>query len=171
MTARGDTPAEALSVRAMQIHDCYIVLETGDGMTVIDQHALHERILYEQFRQRVLSGAVESQRLLMPVPVELSAKDATALVEQSELLGKLGFGVEEFGKDTVILTRHPVMLRRHDLTQLVRDLAERLDAAGQGPSRRDLLDDLLNMMDCPHGRPTALKLSRAELDRQFGRLG
>lgn len=191
------------SSRALQIHDCYIVVETGEGMTVIDQHALHERILYEQFRLRVLAGSVESQRLLMPIPVELPAKDAALLVEQAELLGRLGFGVEEFGKDTILLTRHPVLLRKHDLAQLVRDLAESLEGSGSsGPTRRDLLDELLHMMackaavkagqrltpeeieallqqqhlvddahHCPHGRPTALKLSRAELDRQFGRLG
>lgn len=189
--------------RALQIHDCYIVLETADGMTVIDQHALHERILYEQFRARVLAGAVESQRLLMPVPLELSAKEVSLLLEHAELLGQLGFGVEEFGKDTVLLTKHPVLLRKVELPELVRDLAERLDSGGEAnPTRRDLLDELLHMMSCkaavkagqrlsveeidallqqrhliddahhcPHGRPTALTLSRTELDRQFGRLG
>jgi DNA mismatch repair protein MutL len=189
-------------VRAMQIHDCYIVVETDEGLTVIDQHALHERILYEQFRARVLANVVEAQRLLMPVPVEVPAKHAALLIEQAPLLERLGVGLEEFGKDTVLLTKHPVLLRRYDLTQLVHDLAEGLDGGGNGPSRRDLLDELLHMMSCkaavkagqrlsteeieallvqrhlvddahhcPHGRPTALKLSRAELDRQFGRLG
>uniref|UniRef100_A0A7C2P1K8 DNA mismatch repair protein MutL n=1 Tax=Schlesneria paludicola TaxID=360056 RepID=A0A7C2P1K8_9PLAN len=189
--------------RALQIHDCYIVLETSEGMTVIDQHALHERILYEQFRARVLAGAVESQRLLMPVPIELAAKESALLLEHAELLNQLGFGVEEFGKDTVLLTKHPVLLRRVELPELVRDLAERLESNGTAsPTRRDLLDELLHMMSCkaavkagqrlspeeidallqqrhliddahhcPHGRPTALTLSRAELDRQFGRLG
>lgn len=192
-----------LATRALQIHDCYLVVETDDGLTVIDQHALHERILYEQFRERVLNGAVEAQRLLMPVPVELSSKDAALLVEQAETLNRLGVGIEEFGKDTVLLTKHPVLLRKQDLAQLVRDLAESLDGHAQsGPTRRDLLDELLHLMSCkaavkagqrlsveeidallqqrhlvddahhcPHGRPTALKLSRAELDRQFGRLG
>lgn len=190
----------AHSARAMQIHDCYIVVETDEGLTVIDQHALHERILYEQFRERVLSGIVEAQRLLMPIPVELSAKEAALVVEQGELLNQLGIGIEEFGKDTVLLTKHPVLLRQHDLVALVRDVAEKLE--GPSPNRRDLLDELLHMMSCkaavkagqrltteeidalltqrhlvddahhcPHGRPTALKLSRAELDRQFGRLG
>jgi len=189
--------------RALQIHDCYIVLETSEGMTVIDQHALHERILYEQFRSRVLAGAVEAQRLLMPVPIELPAKETALLLEHAELLNQLGFGVEEFGKDTVLLTKHPVLLRRIELPDLVRDLAEKLESNGStSPTRRDLLDELLHMMSCkaavkagqrlspeeidallqqrhliddahhcPHGRPTALTLSRTELDRQFGRLG
>jgi DNA mismatch repair protein MutL len=194
-------PLTERETRALQIHDCYLVVETEQGMTVIDQHALHERILYEQLRQRVLHGVVEAQRLLMPVPVELTAKEVSVLIEQAELLNRLGFGVEEFGKDTVLLTKHPVLLGRLEFPQLVRDLAEKLENS-PGVDRRDLLDALLHMMSCkaavkagqrltpdeieallqqrhlvddahhcPHGRPTALTLSRAELDRQFGRLG
>lgn len=201
-TAPAPVVPPALTTRALQVHDCYIVIESAEGLTVIDQHALHERVLYEQFRARVLNNAVESQRLLMPVPVDVSAKEAALLVEHTELLDKLGFGVEEFGKDTVLVNRHPVMLRRLDLATLVHDLAERLDNGSASPTRRDLLDELLHMMackaavkagqrltpeeidslleqrhlcddahHCPHGRPTALTLSRAELDRQFGRLG
>lgn len=195
--AHGDPPPS----RAMQVHDCYLVVETDEGLTVIDQHALHERILYEQFRRRVLEGAVESQKLLVPEPVELSAKEAAALVEHRPLLTQLGLGIEEFGGGTVLVTAYPPMLARADRAQLVRDVAEKLESPGK-VSRRDLLDELLHMMackgaikagqrltpeemasllaqrhlvddahHCPHGRPTALVLSRMELDRQFGRLG
>ncbi|MEX0717178.1 MAG: DNA mismatch repair endonuclease MutL [Planctomycetaceae bacterium] len=187
--------------RAMQVHDCYLVVETGDGLTVIDQHALHERILYEHLRRRVLEGAVESQRLLVPETVELGTREAAALAEHRDLLAQLGLSVEEFGGGTVLLTAYPPMLARADRAQLVRDVAEKLDSPAQ-PTRRDLLDELLHMMSCkgaiksgqklspeemssllaqrhlvndahhcPHGRPTALVLSRNELDRQFGRLG
>jgi DNA mismatch repair protein MutL len=188
-------------VRALQIHDCYLVVETDAGLTVIDQHALHERILYEQLRRRVLAGAVESQQLLMPVPMTFTPREAATLIESAPLLERLGFGVEEFGKDTVLVTRHPVLPGRLELEPLVRDLAEKLESRPV-VDRRDLLDELLHMMackaavkagqrlsaeeieallqqrhlvddahHCPHGRPTALTLSRAELDRQFGRLG
>lgn len=195
-------PLSAEAVRALQVHDCYIVVETATGLVVIDQHALHERILYEQFRSRVLNGVVEAQRLLMPIPVEVSANEAALLIEHAELLLRMGFGIEEFGKDTVLVTKHPALLRRLDLPTLVHDLAERLDGTAATPTRRDLLDELLHMMSCkaavkagqrlsaeeieallaqrhlcddahhcPHGRPTALTLSREELDRQFGRMG
>ena len=194
------------SFRAMQIHDCYLVVETPEGITVIDQHALHERIMYEYLRERVLAGAVESQRLLVPQPVEVTAKEASLLLEQTESLNKVGLGVEDFGNGTLLVSRYPAMLRRVDLQELVRDLIETLDGAGtngvQTSARRDILDELLHMMSCkaavkagqrlsqeeidsllvqrhlihdahhcPHGRPTALSLSRMELDRQFGRLG
>jgi DNA mismatch repair protein MutL len=192
--------------RAIQIHDCYLVVETPDGMTVIDQHALHERIVYEHLRNRVLSGVVESQRLLVPQPIELTAAESALLLEQSETLGRAGLGIEEFGAGTVLVTRYPSMLKKVDLNELVRDLLLKLDGGGaagvQTSARRDILDELLHMMSCkaavkagqrlsqeeidsllqqrhlvddahhcPHGRPTALSLSRMELDRQFGRLG
>lgn len=189
-------------VRAMQIHDAYLVVETEQGLTVVDQHALHERILYEQFRNRVLSGTVESQRLLVPQPVELSAAEAAILKDHAELLSRFGLKVEEFGGNTMVVAAYPVMLRRTEPARLVKDVADQLTETGADPSRRDLLDSLLHMMackaaikagqrltpeeiesllaqrhliddahHCPHGRPTALVLSREELDRQFGRLG
>jgi DNA mismatch repair protein MutL len=192
--------------RAMQIHDCYLVVETPEGMTVIDQHALHERIVYEHLRGRVLAGAVESQRLLVPQPIELTGTEAAMLLEQAEAFNRAGLGLEDFGNGTVLVTRYPAMLRRVDLNELLRDLLAKLDGGGaagvQSSARRDILDELLHMMSCkaavkagqrlsqeeiesllqqrhlvddahhcPHGRPTALSLSRMELDRQFGRLG
>jgi DNA mismatch repair protein MutL len=191
-----------LDVRAMQIHDSYLVVETDEGLTVVDQHALHERILYEQLRNRVLAGTVESQRLLVPQPVELSTGEAGLLSEQSGVLAQFGLGLEEFGTNTVLVTAYPVMLSRMNPAQIVRDVAEKIAESGRDPSRRDLLDTLLHMLSCkaavkagqrlspeeiesllaqrhliddahhcPHGRPTALVLSRSELDRQFGRLG
>lgn len=196
----GGTPTPA--GRAIQIHDAYLVVETNDGMTVIDQHALHERIMYEYLRERVLAGSVESQRMLIPEPVELSAGEAGLVVEQRDTLAQLGLSVEEFGGNTVLVSSVPVMLSKANIVQLVRDIAERLVTPGQNVTRRDLLDELLHMMSCkaaikagqrltpeeidsllaqrhliqdahhcPHGRPTALTLSRMELDRQFGRLG
>jgi DNA mismatch repair protein MutL len=188
--------------RAMQIHDCYLVLESDTGLTVIDQHALHERILYEQLRRRVLDGAIESQKLLLPVTVELTARELAALTAHRDVLEQLGFSIDEFGQGTALVTRHPVLLGRTHLPELVKELAERLDSGERAPTRRDILDDLLHLMSCkaavkagqrlsaeeidsllqqrhlvddahhcPHGRPTALTLTRAELDRQFGRLG
>jgi DNA mismatch repair protein MutL len=186
----------------MQVHDSYLVVETDEGLTVIDQHALHERIMYEHLRTRVLSGSVEAQRLLIPEPVELPAAEAALVNEHAELLGQLGLKVEDFGGNTILVTAYPVMLGRMDPAEMLRDVADRLASAGSNPSRRDLIDGILHMMSCkaaikagqrltpyeiesllvqrhliddahhcPHGRPTALVLSRAELDRQFGRMG
>ncbi len=113
-------------------------------MEVIDQHALHERILYEQLRAKVLGGAVETQRLLVPEPVDLSPAEAAAALENRELLAKLGVEIEPFGGDTVLVSAYPAMLANLPPAEVLRDLVERLIAGGKTPERRDLLDDLLH---------------------------
>ncbi len=197
-----DKSPHVSELRAMQIHDCYLVVETDDGVTLIDQHALHERILYEYLRKRVLEGAVESQRMLVPETVELSSEEVGLLMDNAETLATLGIGIEDFGGNTVLVNSYPAILSNTAPGKLVRDLAEQLTGTEKTPSRRDILDSLLHMMSCkaaikagqrltreeidslleqrhliddahhcPHGRPTALVLSRSDLDRQFGRLG
>ncbi|MBX3439076.1 MAG: DNA mismatch repair protein MutL, partial [Planctomycetaceae bacterium] len=194
--------SEAAELRAMQVHDCYLVVATGSGLTVIDQHALHERILYERLRIRVLAGDVEVQRLLVPVTVDVSARDAALLEEHDGLLKEIGLFIEPFGGTTVALSGLPTLMRRAAPEELVRAVIDLLDQHGSNVSRRDVLDSLLHMMSCkaaiksgqrlsaeeinallaqrhlvsdahhcPHGRPTALTLTREALDRQFGRLG
>lgn len=188
-------------LKALQVHDCYLVVETEEGLTVIDQHALHERILYEQLKQRLLHGPIEAQPLLMPIPMTFSAREITILLEHRELLAQAGLQVEEFGRDTLLLTQHPILSGSPDWEAVLRDLADQLEQVRE-ISREKLLDRVLQTMacrgaikagqhlsdeemrtllaqrhlihhphHCPHGRPTALTLTRAELDRQFGRLG
>jgi DNA mismatch repair protein MutL len=187
-------------MRALQVHDSYLVAETSDGMMVIDQHALHERILYEELRQRVAKGGVESQRLLAPEPVDLTAAEAAAVLEQAEVLARLGLEVEPFGGDTLAIRSAPAMLAGLPPEFLLRDLADHLRTNPLPPTRDALLADLLHMVackaavkagqrlspdevaallerrhlvadahHCPHGRPTALIFTKAELERQFGR--
>jgi DNA mismatch repair protein MutL len=197
-----EAPRMPGDVRAMQIHDSYLIVETDEGLTVVDQHALHERVLYEQFRARVLAGTVEAQRLLVPLPVELTAAESALIQEHVEVLKQFGLELGEFGAGTVLVTAYPVLLSRTDPARIVRAIAEQITESGRDPARRDMLDQLLHMMackgaikagqrlsaeeidsllsqrhliddahHCPHGRPTALVLSRQELDRQFGRMG
>lgn len=188
-------------LQALQVDDCYIVFSTDQGLTVIDQHALHERVLYERFRHRILEGRVEVQKLLVPVTIEMEDKQLALLLDHQELLQELGFGVEEFGRGTIAVLSHPVFLGKNIIEEVIRDFAEKFDNSSN-ITRRELLDETLHMMackaaikagqkltpeeilsllaqrenvedahHCPHGRPTALILSREELDRQFGRLG
>ncbi len=150
--------------RAMQIRDTYIVIETDEGLTLIDQHALHERIMYEYLRPRVLNNAVESQRMLVPETVELTPKETALLLEYADVLAQLGLGVQEFGRQTVLVDRYPVMLKKANLPQLVRDLAEQLDQPEKQPDRRDLLDSLLHMMSCKAAIKAGQRLSPEEID-------
>jgi len=134
--------------RAMQVHNRYIVAESDDGVMLIDQHALHERILYEQLRARVLAGVVESQSLLVPEPVDLSPAEAAAALEHRELLGRLGVKIEPFGGDTVLVAGYPAMLANLDPADVLHGVLEQLLSGGKLPDRRDLLDDLLHTVAC-----------------------
>jgi len=133
---------------ALQVCDRYLVTEEEGSVIIIDQHALHERVLYEQLRQRVLSGKLETQRLLLPVPVDLAAEEAAAVLDHQELLKQLGLEVSGFGGATVLLGSHPAMLARCEPESLLREVASALMAGGKLPERRDLLDALLHQMSC-----------------------
>ncbi|HEV3342365.1 MAG TPA: DNA mismatch repair endonuclease MutL, partial [Pirellulales bacterium] len=132
---------------AMQVHNRYLVVETDDGVAVIDQHALHERILYEQFRERALAGALDAQQLLVPEPVNLGAAEAAAVLEYRDLLATLGLTVEGFGGGTVLISSYPAMLGGGP-EEILRSIVDLLTSGGRLPDRRDLLDELLHMMSC-----------------------
>jgi DNA mismatch repair protein MutL len=133
---------------AIQIHNSYLVAETDSGLVVIDQHALHERILYEQIRTKVLAGAVEVQKLLVPEPVDLNAEEAALLLNHTETLAKLGITIEAFGGGTVLVSGYPAMLANFQPAEVLREIAHQLANEGKTPERRDLLDELLHMVSC-----------------------
>ena len=150
--------------RAMQVHDCYLVVESNEGLTVIDQHALHERIMYEHLRERVLAGSVESQRLLLPEAIELSPPEAAVLLEHAAILGQIGLEISDFGGHTVLLSRYPLMLRKLNLSELVKDIAQQLCDSGLVPTRRDILDELLHMMSCKAAIKAGQRLTAEEIE-------
>jgi DNA mismatch repair protein MutL len=136
------------SFKAIQLYDTYLVLETPEGMLVIDQHALHERILFEQLRQRVRSGPLESQRLLIPEPVQLTADQAARTLEERDALHELGLGVEDFGGGTVLLTSYPAILGRRSPQAILKAIVDHLVSKERLPTRDALLNDLLSLMAC-----------------------
>jgi len=163
-----DKPAPAVGdqsgERAMQIMDCYLVVEAEQGMMIIDQHALHERIMYEYLRPRVLNGSVESQRMLIPETIDLTAREASLVVEHAEVLGQIGIGVEEFGTNTVLVNKWPVMMKKARPSEMIRDIAEQLEAQEKKPTRRDVLDELLHMMSCKAAIKSGQRLKPEEID-------
>jgi DNA mismatch repair protein MutL len=154
----GDWP-----VRALQVHNRYLVAESEEGVMVIDQHALHERILYERLRARVAAGAIESQSLLVPQPVDLAPAEAAAAVEHRELLAELGMQIEPFGGETILVTTYPAMLANLDPVEVLRGLIEPLMSAGKAPDRRDLLDGLLHTIACKAAIKAGDRLSPEEI--------
>ena len=148
---------------ALQIHDRYLITESPEGVVVIDQHALHERILYENLREKVLAGSLESQALLVPEPVDLNPSEAAAVLENRDTLAKLGMTVSPFGGDTVLVSSYPAMLANTPPAETLRDLAERLLAGGKQPEPRDLVDELLHMISCKAAIKAGDRLSTDEI--------
>jgi len=135
-------------IKAIQLYDAYLVLETPEGMLVIDQHALHERVLFEQLKRRVREGTLETQQLLVPEPVELTAEQAARALEQRGALAELGLGVEDFGGGTVLLTSYPAILGKRSPVEAFKGVVEFLSAKDRLPTREQLFNDLLSLMAC-----------------------
>jgi len=195
-----DVPVATLTggEMAVQMHDRYIVVESPEGIEVIDQHALHERVLYERLRAAVAAGTVEVQRLLVPETVDLSPAELELVGEHADALARAGVRIEPFGGATVIVSAKPALAGNVPAATLVREVLGRL--AASATSAGMLVDEILHGLackaaikagdplsqaevdalvrdrrrvqdshHCPHGRPTSLTLSRQELDRQFRR--
>jgi len=185
---------------AIQLHNMYLVVESEDGLLIIDQHALHERILYERLRSQIVSGPLESQRLLLPETLQVSATDLALLETHHELLDQLGIEVSPFGTDTLAVQAFPVVLNNVNVPSFMRDLIDRLEQQGEAEHPESVIHGVLDMMackaaikagdplapeeiealirqkdlvekssNCPHGRPTTLRLTKSDLQRQFKR--
>ncbi|MDP3774597.1 MAG: DNA mismatch repair endonuclease MutL [Gemmatimonadales bacterium] len=197
----GAPPARAaVGLRIVaQIHQAYVLVESAQGLLIVDQHSAHERILYERTMGALESGAAASQKLLFPLTIEFQPAELDAIDAHRELLERLGFELEPFGGRAVAVQAAPAPHPRFDaercLREVVADLAgnrfgglanrlERFAAtfacraaikAGQ-PLTREEMDELVRRLfssELPahdvHGRPTIVQLPLAELERRFGR--
>ncbi len=142
----------------------YVVLESDRGLVLMDQHAAHERILFEQMLERVESGNVPSQRLLLPETVELSPRDATFLRQQMGTLNRLGVGLSEFGDRTFLLDAVPPMVKLSGARQFVIELVDELKAAGQSINSQRLGEDTVAKTVCRHAVKANDPLSGPELE-------
>src|SRR5205823_3781844 len=135
-------------INAMQVHNTYLIVETTDGMLVIDQHALHERVLFEEIKERIRQGTLDVQPMLIPEPVELAAEQAALLLEHRQELSELGLGVEDFGGNTIIVTRYPALLGRRPPAQILKRVVDHLMSKERLPTKEQLLSDLMSLMAC-----------------------
>jgi len=152
------------STNAMQVHNRYLVTANEVGIVIIDQHALHERVIYEQLREKVLQKEVEKQRLLVPEPVQLSPTEASVVLQSKELLSDLGIDVDDFGGDTVLVSSYPAMLANFDPAELIRQFAEQLSSGTKVPDSRDLLDKILHMISCKAAIKAGDRLAPKEIE-------
>lgn len=139
----GSTPAVGF-----QIHNRYLVTQDEAGMVIIDQHALHERILFEQIKTKVLSRSLDRQRMLVPATVQLTSAEAAAAIDSKEMLAEIGFEIESFGGDTIVLSAYPSILAHRAPEEMLRQVLESLMTGGKKVNAQDVLDDLMNMMAC-----------------------
>ena len=159
----GPVPAGS-GERAVQMHNRYIVVESGDGIEVIDQHALHERVLYERLKASVADGNLEVQPLLIPERIELGAAELELVTEHAECLERAGMRIEPFGGSTVIVTTKPVLAGRTPAAEIVREVLDRLSSGAAGGSAALLVDEVLHGLACRAAIKAGEMLSRAEVD-------
>jgi DNA mismatch repair protein MutL len=137
------------AVRA-QVHENYIVAQTRDGLVIVDQHAAHERLVYEKLKAALLNGGVATQGLLIPAIVTLDADDAELLQSRADELAELGLVLEGFGEGAVAVRETPALLGDTDIDGLVKDLAAELRADGTARALKDRLEAIASRMAC-HG--------------------
>ncbi len=145
-------PAESypLGAARAQLHGTYVVAETADGLVIVDQHAAHERLVYERMKAALADNGVARQGLLLPEVVELDEASASRLAARAGELAELGLALEPFGEGAVVVRETPALLGAVDVHALVRDLADELAELGEALALKERLEAVCSTMAC-HG--------------------
>jgi DNA mismatch repair protein MutL len=182
------------------LNKLYVLMENADGLVLVDQHAAHERILFEELRRRMEEQGVPSQKLLITQTFELPPRDADWIEQNMSILQKMGIGIESFGPNTFKIDSLPGFLNVTDGAQFMRKVIDDLKSASDRSSPLRLGEDIIatsvcrhavkandplrylevekliqDLLECdlpyccPHGRPTMIQISNAELEKKFGR--
>jgi DNA mismatch repair protein MutL len=168
----GDAPAAPqaepqsfpLGAARGQVHETYIVAQTGDGIVIVDQHAAHERLVYERMKAQLAERAVGRQLLLLPEVVELSEDAVDRLSDRAHELAELGLALERFGPGAVVVREVPALLGESDIRGLVEDLADELAAFDEALSLKDKLADVCGTMACHGSVRAGRRLNTAEMN-------
>ena len=166
-TARVETPftpddtLHPLGAARAQVHENYIIAQTATGMVIVDQHAAHERLVYERLKRQMAETGIKAQALLIPEIVELSPTDASRLLEISDDLTALGLTIEPFGGTAIAVRETPAILGNVSAAALLRDVLDELADLGQSQSLRAKMDAILSRMAC-HGSIRSGRQMRAE---------
>jgi len=139
---------EPVASRAVQLHNTYLVAETEAGILIVDQHALHERVLFEEIMERLEAGPLESQRLLMPVTVALSDREMATVETHRAALARLGLEVEALGPRDVGIQAFPSLLERGDPEGTLRDFLAWAQVVESPPTPRQVLEELAHVAAC-----------------------
>ncbi|MGE4313488.1 MAG: DNA mismatch repair endonuclease MutL [Pseudobdellovibrionaceae bacterium] len=157
--------AYPLGAARAQLHECYIVAQTQHGMILVDQHAAHERLVYERFKAQLAENGIESQGLLTPEIVELEDTDLARLLEAAPALAKLGLEIEPFGPGAVAVQAVPVLLLgKGNPANLVRDLVDELAEQGEITGLEERINHVLSTMACHGSVRSGRRLSVDEMN-------
>jgi DNA mismatch repair protein MutL len=161
-----DEPPERypLGTARAQVHDSYIIAQTADGLLLVDQHAAHERLVYERMKAQLENGGVARQGLLLPEVVELGTADVDCLIERSVELEELGLVLERFGDGAVLVREVPAVLGAVDVARLVQDLAEDLAEIDRAQSLRAALERVCASLACHGSVRAGRRLNLAEMN-------
>ena len=188
-----------LGAARAQVHANYVIAQTEDGIVIVDQHAAHERLVYEKLKTQMAENGVAAQALLVPEIVELGT-DAERLLELSDDLAKLGLGIEPFGNGAIAVRETPAILGQVDAEGLLKDILDELQDVDDSTALQSRLDAILSRVachgsvrsgrqmraeemnallremeatphsgQCNHGRPTYVELKLSDIEKLFGR--
>ncbi|KAG0505241.1 MAG: DNA mismatch repair protein MutL [Candidatus Udaeobacter sp.] len=194
------TPAQQQFEIIGVLSKLYVLMENANGLVLVDQHAAHERVLFEELRRRMEQQGVPTQKLLLPQTFDVPPRDADWIEQNLSVLQKMGIGIESFGPDTFKIDSLPSFLDVSDAAQFMRKVIDDLKSASNNASAMRLGEEMIaktvcrhavkandplrypeveklirDLLDCdlpyccPHGRPTMIQISLAELEKKFGR--
>jgi DNA mismatch repair protein MutL len=147
-----------------QLHNTYIVAQTRDGIVIVDQHAAHERLVYERMKVALAQTGAARQKLLIPEVVELGEPSASRLVKRAEEFAALGLIIEPFGEGTVAVREVPALLGDTDVRGLIRDLADDIEEFGEALALKEKLEHICGTMACHGSVRAGRSLSAAEMN-------
>ena len=194
-----ESEALPLGAARAQVHANYVIAQTEDGIVIVDQHAAHERLVYEKLKTQMAENGVAAQVLLVPEIVELGT-DAARLLDCADDLAKLGLGIEPFGSGAIAVRETPAILGQVNAEALLKDILDELQDAGDSTTLQSRLDAILSRVachgsvrsgrqmraeemnallremeatphsgQCNHGRPTYVELKLSDIEKLFGR--
>jgi len=153
-----------LGLARAQLHETYVIAQTADGIVIVDQHAAHERLVYERMKEAMAAGGVARQPLLIPEVVELDPAEVTRVATRADELAELGLVIEPFGPDAVMVRETPAMLGKLDLKALVRDLADDIAETGKALSLKERLEAVSGTLACHMSVRSGRRLSAEEMN-------
>ncbi|MFZ4070073.1 MAG: DNA mismatch repair endonuclease MutL [Caulobacterales bacterium] len=153
-----------LGAARAQLHETYILAQTRDGVVIVDQHAAHERLVYERMKQALAQGAVKRQLLLIPDVVELDPAEAEALLGRAAQFAELGLVIEPFGPGALVVRETPAMLGQIDAAGLLKDLCDDITEWGEALSLKERLEEVCSSMACRGSVRAGRRLTLEEMN-------